>query len=152
LSFIKKELEKIRERYMVGLREKKRSSEMTVERNTEECRGLYQRIDFWIKPILERFGETEWGKGQCVIDLKPTEPSGTEEGGWVVRRLAGDAHYQVGIDTFQNGEMKKCRFWIKTGGRSVFSEDLTEEGLREVLNKALDFGPTHPAPPGKIRK
>lgn len=117
-----------------------------IERNPE--RGIleifYAQIDLWARPLLQNLGELEWGRGEYIITLKIPDSTNPEKiHGWILRKLAGNNHYHVGICSFPTGEEAKFRFFIKTGGKTVLSEDLTEEALEEALEEATIFGPTH---------
>lgn len=93
----------------------------------------------WIRPLLERLGEVEWGKHSFVVTPDPSEA----EEGWVVRKLAGNHYYQIGI---RSGKDQEMVFFIKTGGNTVFSRDLSREALCEALDEAYTYGPTHLVP------
>lgn len=109
-----------------------------------KCKPLYKEFDYWVRPILEEFGQMEWGRNNWVISLEIAEPSGKDsEEGWVMKKLAENTHYLVGISSFEAEGKTNYGFFIKTGGEPVFSKDLTKEGLKGALKEALEFGPTH---------
>lgn len=109
---------------------------------------LLKDIEPWAKPLLESLGEFEWGEYGFVVKSDQEELG--DEPGWVIRELAGDNHYQVGIGLFQAAEETAFRFFIKTGGETVVSQGLTPEALKGALNEAMNNGPTHLPPPGKV--
>lgn len=112
--------------------------------------NIYEEIDTWARPLLQELGELEWGRRKFIVTSDPSETG--EERGWIVRKLAEMYHYQIGISTFQREDEKRLRFFIRTGGDMIFSIDLTKEALREAINEALKFGPSHLESPGRIKE
>lgn len=115
---------------------------------TDIPRELFKQVEPWAKPLLESLGESEWGKYGFVIKSDRVELG--DELGWVVKESAADNHYQVGIGLFQVAEETMFRFFIKTGGGTVMSQGLTSEALKEAVGEAIDSGPTHLPPPGRV--
>lgn len=117
-----------------------------------QYKPLYQESHSWVRPLLQRLGEAEWGRNLFVIDLKVDPSEVEEEHGWIVRRIAVSHHYQIGICSVESEGESKLGFFIKTGGKMVISKDLSEESLQDVISEALKQGPTHLGPPGGRRR
>lgn len=138
---------------MVSDKEREGRSQKIPRRNiSEESKylPLYRTIDPWVRPILERFGKNEWGRWGTVIELRlPNSANIEEEHGWIIKKLAVNLHYLVGIGAFEIEGVINPGFFIKTGGDTVFSKELTSERLVEALQRASKFGPTHLPPPNE---
>lgn len=117
-----------------------------------QYKPLYQERNSWVRPLLQRLGETEWGRNRFVIELKVDPSEVEEEHGWIVRKLAKNYHYQIGICSVESEGESKLGFFIKTGGEMVISKDLSEESLQDAISEALKRGPTHLEPPGRKRR
>lgn len=116
-----------------------------------QYRRLYQENDSWVRPLLQKLGELEWGRSRFVVDLKIDTTGADEDHGWTVRKLAENFHYQVSICSFEIEGKTTLGFFIMTGGEMIFSRDFAVESLQEAINRVLKQGPTHLEPPGKSR-
>lgn len=117
-----------------------------------QYKPFYQESNSWVRSLLQRLGETEWGRNRFVIDLKVDPSEVKEEHGWIVRKLAESYHYQIGICSVNSRNESKLGFFIKTGGEMVIAKDLSEESLQDAISEALKQGPTHLEPPGGRRR
>ena len=111
---------------------------------------LFIQVEPWAKPLLDELGEFEWGKYGFIVTSDKKELG--DEQGWIVKELAADNHYQIGIGLFQTAEETSFRFIVKTGGENVVSDELTKESLKKALEQAGSSGPTHLVPPGRKLK
>lgn len=116
----------------------------------ESPNDIYGEIDTWVRPLLQQLGELEWGKSRFILASDSSETG--EERGWVVRKFAGTHHYQIGVRSFVSEGGNSRGFFIRTGGDTVFSRDLTQEALSEALSEAQKHGPNHLEPPGRRTK
>lgn len=127
------------------------------ERQTEcilltenESEKLYRELEVTIRPVLEKFGEAEWGKFSSFVTFKPPDPSAfLSDQGWIVQEVGGNSHYHIEIRSLMNtksGEMK-TGFLIRTGGASVFSDGMSKQELTKALEVAIKEGPNHLPPP-----
>lgn len=115
--------------------------------NNKVYEALYKETGPWVKPLLEDLGRSEWGEWGYTVILKVADVGDTEiDHGWFVKKIAANNHYNVGIRGLPEGTGFDFGFFIATGGETLFTENLTEESLRDVLVEALKLGPTNLKP------
>lgn len=112
---------------------------------------LFIQVEHWAKPLLDELGEFEWGKYGFIVTSDKKELG--DEQGWVIRKTKAESHYHVGIGLFGEETGVNFKFFVRTGGETVVSDELTKGSLKRVLEQAGFSGPTHLSPPGrKINK
>ena len=111
----------------------------------EKLTHLYQQVNLWATPTLERFGEMEWGKYNFSVRfVLPTAPE--SEHGWIIKKLRENQHYHIEITSQKHRLLSDFIFFLETGGGSISSNDLSQGSLVKLLNRGLQLGPTHLKP------
>ena len=111
---------------------------------------LFTQVEPWAKSLLDKLGEFEWGKYGFIVSSNKKELG--EEQGWIIRKSAAESHYHVGIGLFGEETGVNFKFFVRTGGETSISDDLTKESLKKTLALAGSSGPTHLSPPGRKLK
>lgn len=120
---------------------------LTKKIETTIPEDLFTQIEPWAKSLLDELGELEWGKYGFIVSSDKKELG--DEQGWIIRKTAAESHYHVGIGLFDKEASVDLRFFVRTGGETVVSDELTKESLKKALEKACSSGPTHLSPPGR---
>lgn len=108
---------------------------------------LFIQVEPWAKSLLDELGEFEWGKYGFIVTSDKKELG--DEQGWIIKKTVAESHYHVGICLFSKEAGADFRFFVRTGGETVVSDELTKESLKKTLRQAGSCGPTHLAPPGR---
>lgn len=123
---------------------------LTKKIETTIPEDLFTQVEPWAKPLLDELGEFEWGKYGFIVTSDKKELG--DEQGWIIRKIAAESHYQVGIGLFGEETGVNFKFFVRTGGETSVSDNLTKKSLKKALALAGSSGPTHLAPPGRKLK
>ena len=108
---------------------------------------LFIQVEPWAKPLLDDLGKFEWGEYGFIVTSDKNELG--DEQGWIIREIAAESHYHVGIGLFSEETGVNFKFFVRTGGKTLVSDELTRKSLKKSLELANSSGPTHLAPPGR---